>query len=108
MCTVWVQLSCAFRYGNEDLDVVGLIFKKDIWINHIQLYPEAGHKPQLTDMHNTLLKKAGEQAYAFTINVHSHTNTHLQYSHTHTLTHIQTFTQKTYSHTLAVFYQDVI
>ncbi|MCJ8742144.1 hypothetical protein PDJAM_G00078640 [Pangasius djambal] len=66
---VWVQLCCAFRYGNEDLDVIGLIFRKDIWINHIQLYPDAGHKPQLTDMHNTLLKKAGEQAYAFTFNI---------------------------------------
>ncbi|XP_046716776.1 arrestin 3a, retinal (X-arrestin) [Silurus meridionalis] len=66
---VWVQLCCAFRYGNEDLDVIGLIFRKDIWINHIQLYPEAGHKPQLTDMHNTLLKKAGEQAYAFTFEI---------------------------------------
>uniref|UniRef100_A0A672SSE7 Arrestin-C n=1 Tax=Sinocyclocheilus grahami TaxID=75366 RepID=A0A672SSE7_SINGR len=58
---VWIQLACAFRYGREDLDVIGLSFRKDIWIQHIQLYPDAGHKPTLTEMHDTLLKKAGEQ-----------------------------------------------
>ncbi|KAF4082231.1 hypothetical protein AMELA_G00149100 [Ameiurus melas] len=66
---VWVQLCCAFRYGNEDLDVIGLIFRKDIWVENIQIYPDIGYKPQLTDMHNILLKKAGEQAYAFTFNI---------------------------------------
>lgn len=66
---VWIQLACAFRYGREDLDVIGLSFRKDIWIQHIQLYPDAGHKPTLTEMHNTLLKKAGEQGHPFTFNV---------------------------------------
>ncbi|KAG9263223.1 arrestin-C-like [Astyanax mexicanus] len=66
---VWVQLCCAFRYGRDDLDVIGLSFRKDIWINHIQLYPDAGYKPTLTEMHNTLLKKAGEQSYAFTFDI---------------------------------------
>ncbi|XP_051540496.1 arrestin-C-like [Myxocyprinus asiaticus] len=66
---VWIQLACAFRYGRDDLDVIGLSFRKDIWIQHIQLYPDAGHKPTLTDMHDTLLKKAGEQGHAFTFNI---------------------------------------
>ncbi|KAG1928428.1 arrestin 3a, retinal (X-arrestin) [Pimephales promelas] len=66
---VWIQLACAFRYGREDLDVIGLSFRKDIWIQHIQLYPDAGHKPALTEMHNTLLKKAGEQGHPFTFNI---------------------------------------
>ncbi|CAM4729984.1 unnamed protein product [Leuciscus chuanchicus] len=66
---VWIQLACAFRYGREDLDVIGLSFRKDIWIQHIQLYPDAGHKPTLTEMHNTLLKKAGEQGHPFTFNI---------------------------------------
>uniref|UniRef100_A0A9R1SSP1 Arrestin-C n=2 Tax=Cyprinus carpio TaxID=7962 RepID=A0A9R1SSP1_CYPCA len=66
---VWIQLACAFRYGREDLDVIGLSFRKDIWIQHIQLYPDAGHKPTLTEMHNTLLQKAGEQGHAFTFNI---------------------------------------
>ncbi|TRY99286.1 hypothetical protein DNTS_022834, partial [Danionella cerebrum] len=66
---VWIQLACAFRYGRDDLDVIGLSFRKDIWIQHIQLYPDAGHKPTLTEMHNTLLKKSGEQGHAFTFNI---------------------------------------
>ncbi|KAA8586766.1 hypothetical protein FQN60_000602 [Etheostoma spectabile] len=37
---VFVQLACAFRYGNEDLDAVGLCFRKDIWIHHLQIYPD--------------------------------------------------------------------
>uniref|UniRef100_A0A673JLR1 Arrestin-C n=1 Tax=Sinocyclocheilus rhinocerous TaxID=307959 RepID=A0A673JLR1_9TELE len=66
---VWIQLACAFRYGREDLDVIGLSFRKDIWIQHIQLYPDAGHKPTLTEMHDTLLKKAGGQGHPFTFNI---------------------------------------
>uniref|UniRef100_A0A9R1SB02 Arrestin-C n=2 Tax=Cyprinus carpio TaxID=7962 RepID=A0A9R1SB02_CYPCA len=67
--TVSINLACAFRYGREDLDVIGLSFRKDIWIQHIQLYPDAGHKPTLTEMHDTLLKKAGEQGHPFTFNI---------------------------------------
>ncbi|TDH05205.1 hypothetical protein EPR50_G00139340 [Perca flavescens] len=65
---VFVQLACAFRYGNEDLDAVGLCFRKDIWIHHIQIYPES-QKPTLTPMHETLLKKAGDNAYPFTFEI---------------------------------------
>ncbi|KAJ7996347.1 hypothetical protein DPEC_G00236160 [Dallia pectoralis] len=66
---VFVQLCCAFRYGREDLDVIGLSFRKDIWIKHIQLYPESSQKITLTPMHECLLKKAGEQGHAFTFNM---------------------------------------
>ncbi|XP_062869926.1 arrestin 3a, retinal (X-arrestin) [Trichomycterus rosablanca] len=66
---VWVQLCCAFRYGTDDLDLIGMYFRKDIWLTRVQLYPDAGHKPKLTDMHNTLLKKAGEQAHAFAFDI---------------------------------------
>ncbi|KAL7848524.1 hypothetical protein AOLI_G00232420 [Acnodon oligacanthus] len=66
---VWVQLCCAFRYGRDDLDVIGLSFRRDIWIHHIQLYPDAGYKPTLTEMHDTLLKKSGEQSYPFTFEI---------------------------------------
>uniref|UniRef100_A0A667ZDU2 Arrestin-C n=1 Tax=Myripristis murdjan TaxID=586833 RepID=A0A667ZDU2_9TELE len=66
--TVFVQLACAFRYGSEDLDVIGLSFRKDIWFKQIQIYPES-HKPTLTPMHDTLLKKAGDNAYPFTFEI---------------------------------------
>ncbi|KAE8287316.1 Arrestin-C Cone arrestin [Larimichthys crocea] len=65
---VFVQLACAFRYGSEDLDVIGLCFRKDIWIQHVQLYPEA-QKPPLSAMHETLLKKAGEGAIPFSFEI---------------------------------------
>lgn len=67
---VFVQLACAFRYGSDDLDVMGLCFRKDIWLNGFQLYPES-QKPSLTAMHETLLKKAGDNAYPFTFEVQS-------------------------------------
>lgn len=66
--TVFVQLACAFRYGSEDLDVMGLCFRKDIWIQHFQIYPES-HKPTLSAMHDTLLKKAGDDAKPFSFEV---------------------------------------
>ncbi|XP_041807994.1 arrestin 3a, retinal (X-arrestin) [Chelmon rostratus] len=65
---VFVQLACAFRYGSDDLDVMGLCFRKDIWIQHVQIYPES-HKPALSAMHDTLLKKAGDNAHAFTFEI---------------------------------------
>uniref|UniRef100_A0A8D3DM31 Arrestin-C n=1 Tax=Scophthalmus maximus TaxID=52904 RepID=A0A8D3DM31_SCOMX len=61
---VFVQLACAFRYGSDDLDVMGLCFRKDIWIQIVQIYP-ATDKPTLTAMHDTLLKKAGDDAVPF-------------------------------------------
>uniref|UniRef100_A0A3B4VCH3 Arrestin-C n=1 Tax=Seriola dumerili TaxID=41447 RepID=A0A3B4VCH3_SERDU len=68
---VFVQLACAFRYGSDDLDVIGLCFRKDIWIQHVQIYPE-NHKPELSAMHDTLLKKAGDNAHAFSFETSSH------------------------------------
>ncbi|XP_029704071.1 arrestin 3a, retinal (X-arrestin) isoform X1 [Takifugu rubripes] len=65
---VFVQLACAFRYGSDDLDVMGLCFRKDIWLECFQLYPES-HKPSMSTMHETLLKKAGDNAYAFTFDI---------------------------------------
>uniref|UniRef100_UPI00358FA544 beta-arrestin-1-like isoform X1 n=1 Tax=Myxine glutinosa TaxID=7769 RepID=UPI00358FA544 len=36
---VFVSLTCAFRYGREDLDVLGLTFRKDLYQNTLQVYP---------------------------------------------------------------------
>ncbi|XP_062393495.1 arrestin 3a, retinal (X-arrestin) [Sardina pilchardus] len=65
----WIQLACAFRYGRDDLDVIGLSFRKDIWFQQVQLYPPADHKPSKTAMHEALLTKAGEQGVPFTFNI---------------------------------------
>ncbi|KAL2094705.1 hypothetical protein ACEWY4_009424 [Coilia grayii] len=67
--TAWIQLCCAFRYGRDDLDVIGLSFRKDIWYQQIQLYPQADHKPAKTAMHEALMTKAGEQGIPFTFTI---------------------------------------
>ncbi|KAF5900859.1 arrestin-C-like isoform X1, partial [Clarias magur] len=67
---VFVQLACFFHYGKEDLDVVSISLQKDIWVQHIQIYPSpAGDKPVSTTMQDVLMKKAGEGAYPFTFNI---------------------------------------
>lgn len=73
-CAVWVHLVCAFRYGRDDLDVIGLSYRKDIWIEQQQIYPPTGSKTPNTPMQDILLKKAGDQSYPFIFNVgpHSH------------------------------------
>ncbi|KAF4104772.1 arrestin 3b, retinal (X-arrestin) [Onychostoma macrolepis] len=69
---VWIQLACAFRYGREDLDVIGVSFRKDIWIKRIQMYPSEGTKTPNTPMQDALLKKAGDQGYPFTFDIPAH------------------------------------
>ncbi|XP_025035811.1 arrestin-C [Pelodiscus sinensis] len=65
---VYVILTCAFRYGRDDLDVIGLTFRKDLYVLTTQIYPPVpGETPtSLTPMQEKLLKKLGDHAYAFT------------------------------------------
>nr|AWC68098.1 cone arrestin [Hypsiglena torquata] len=65
---VYVTLTCAFRYGRDDLDVIGLTYRKDIYVLTTQLYPPvAGQAPKtLTPLQDKLMKKLGERAYPFT------------------------------------------
>ncbi|MEQ2197011.1 hypothetical protein XENOCAPTIV_020870, partial [Xenoophorus captivus] len=37
LLAVFVTLTCAFRYGREDLDVLGLSFRKDLYISTFQI-----------------------------------------------------------------------
>ncbi|XP_056898551.1 arrestin 3b, retinal (X-arrestin) [Takifugu flavidus] len=62
---VYVYLACAFRYGSDDLDVMGLSFRRDIWIQRVQVYPPTGENTAKTPMQEFLLKKIGEQGYPF-------------------------------------------
>jgi len=39
---VYAQVLAAFRYGREDLDVLGLTFRKDLYISSLQVYPPLG------------------------------------------------------------------
>ncbi|GAB5577387.1 beta-arrestin-1 isoform X1 [Prionailurus iriomotensis] len=67
---VYVTLTCAFRYGREDLDVLGLTFRKDLFVANVQSFPPAPEdKKPLTRLQERLIKKLGEHAYPFTFEV---------------------------------------
>uniref|UniRef100_A0A8C6ZRI2 Beta-arrestin-1 n=1 Tax=Nothoprocta perdicaria TaxID=30464 RepID=A0A8C6ZRI2_NOTPE len=67
---MFVTLTCAFRYGREDLDVLGLTFRKDLFVANAQAFPPApeDRKP-LTRLQERLIKKLGEHAYPFTFEI---------------------------------------
>uniref|UniRef100_A0A452EIC5 Beta-arrestin-1 n=1 Tax=Capra hircus TaxID=9925 RepID=A0A452EIC5_CAPHI len=68
--TVYVTLTCAFRYGREDLDVLGLTFRKDLFVANVQSFPPAPEdKKPLTRLQERLIKKLGEHAYPFTFEI---------------------------------------
>lgn len=76
--SVFVSLTCAFRYGREDLDVLGLTFRKDLFVANIQVFPpptleEEGEekKTSLTRLQERLVKKLGCHAHPFTFQVAS-------------------------------------
>lgn len=68
---VFVTLTCAFRYGHDDLDVIGLMFRKDLYVQVQQVFPPEPTSPQgpLTVLQERLLQKLGNNAYPFTLQV---------------------------------------
>ncbi|XP_068918575.1 arrestin-C [Petaurus breviceps papuanus] len=65
---VFVVLTCAFRYGRDDLDVIGLTFRKDLYVQALQVFPkEPTQVPlSLTNLQECLLHKLGDNAHPFT------------------------------------------
>ncbi|XP_067310485.1 S-arrestin a [Pseudorasbora parva] len=63
----YVTLSCAFRYGRDDVDVIGISFRREIYMSTRQIYPPLQDKEQgiLTKVQDKLLRKLGENAYPF-------------------------------------------
>nr|XP_046244190.1 beta-arrestin-1 isoform X2 [Scatophagus argus] len=67
---VFVTLTCAFRYGREDLDVLGLTFRKDLFVANVQAFPPLPEeKKSLTRLQERLIKKLGEHAHPFTFEI---------------------------------------
>ncbi|XP_037614271.1 arrestin, beta 2b [Sebastes umbrosus] len=63
---VYVTLNCAFRYGREDLDVLGLSFRKDLYVSTIQVFPPVEEKKMpLSRLQERLMKKLGRHAHPF-------------------------------------------
>lgn len=66
---VYGHVLAAFRYGREDLDVLGLTFRKDLYLASSQIFPvpedSETHKKPLTRLQERLIKKLGANAYPF-------------------------------------------
>jgi len=69
---VYAHVLAAFRYGREDLDVLGLTFRKDLFLATRQIYPPPKDQPTkpLTRLQERLIKKLGSNAYPFCFEVH--------------------------------------
>ncbi|KAE9414644.1 hypothetical protein Angca_004469 [Angiostrongylus cantonensis] len=64
---VTATLLAAFRYGREDLDVLGLTFRKDLISQQYQVYPPNTTHPSrsLTRLQERLKRKLGDLAFPF-------------------------------------------
>ncbi|XP_055331661.1 beta-arrestin arr-1-like isoform X2 [Paramacrobiotus metropolitanus] len=63
---VFAHVLAAFRYGREDLDVLGLTFRKDLYLASAQIFPpDPSEKRPLSRLQERLIKKLGENAYPF-------------------------------------------
>ncbi|XP_056395546.1 arrestin-C isoform X2 [Hyla sarda] len=72
---VFVVLTCAFRYGRDDMELIGLSFRKDIFVQSCQVYPPLPEdKKPLTPLQEKLRAKLGVNAFPFCFNVSNVTN----------------------------------
>ncbi|KAM9358837.1 S-arrestin-like [Symphorus nematophorus] len=64
---VYVMLSCTFRYGRQDMDVMGVAFRRDLFVVTRQVFPELQDKDKLTHtrIQQKLLCKLGDNAFPF-------------------------------------------
>uniref|UniRef100_A0A452DJ49 S-arrestin n=1 Tax=Bos taurus TaxID=9913 RepID=A0A452DJ49_BOVIN len=66
---VYVSLTCAFRYGQEDIDVMGLSFRRDLYFSQVQVFPPVGASGATTRLQESLIKKLGANTYPFLLTV---------------------------------------
>lgn len=61
------MLSCTFKYGQRDVDVMGVAFRRDLFVVTRQVYPELLDKEQRTHskVQRRLLHKLGDDAFPF-------------------------------------------
>lgn len=88
---VFGHVLAAFRYGREDLDVLGLTFRKDLYLAQeqvcqntakkknetkkilsLQIYPQTSTERPLTRLQERLIKKLGQHAFPFYFEVPPH------------------------------------
>lgn len=66
---VYVSLTCAFRYGQEDIDVIGLSFRRDLYFSQAQVFPPVEATSAPTKLQESLMKKLGDNTYPFRLTV---------------------------------------
>ncbi|XP_065221088.1 beta-arrestin-2 isoform X2 [Planococcus citri] len=73
---VFGHILAAFRYGREDLDVLGLTFRKELFLAAEQIYPQkqTPERP-LTRLQERLMKKLGTHAFPFYFELPAHSPT---------------------------------
>lgn len=62
---VYVMLSCTFRYGRQDMDVMGVAFRRDLFVCTRQLYPELQERAAHSKTQEKLMRKLGQYAFPF-------------------------------------------
>lgn len=65
------MLSCTFKYGHKGVDVMGVAFRRDLFVVTRQVYPELQDKERLTHtkVQRKLLQKLGDDAFPFFLEV---------------------------------------
>lgn len=67
---VFVMMTCAFRYGRDDMELIGLSFRKDIYVQSCQVHPPLpGEKKALTPLQEKLKAKLGGNSFPFSFNM---------------------------------------
>lgn len=68
---VFVTLSCTFRYGRDDMDVMGIAFRRELYLSTRQVYPPLQDRDQgiHTKIQAKLLRKLGNNSYPFFLEV---------------------------------------
>jgi len=73
---VTVQLVCAFRYGKEEDETMGLSFKKELTLSEIVLFPHGEEPyPAPTRLQERLLSKLGKNSFPFHLDFPQHSPT---------------------------------
>ena len=64
---VFVTLSCTFRYGRDDMDVMGIAFRRELYLSTRQVYPPLQDREMgvHTKIQAKLLRKLGNNSYPF-------------------------------------------
>ncbi|XP_068197693.1 S-arrestin a [Antennarius striatus] len=64
---VFVTLSCTFRYGRDDMDVLGIAFRRELYLSTRQVYPPLQDRDKgiHSKIQAKLLRKLGDNAYPF-------------------------------------------